>query len=224
VLEKQHGRREDLEELPSDNPQRVAFRNDDKLVKTLLLLLAAALVPEVESLRALNAERLAALNHGTIKTPIPGREGQEVLRRCRTWAASVGEIRIGEETTNPTISVQLSGVDTETIIEQARREDNQGNRIRRVRQLGLKMVESPSTNRFVRCCGTSPTHCNWERWAMTPRTSCSASIGRTISPRRPPRPEALSPWVNFVHGLMSQNRAACFNSATTGDPADTEAG
>ena len=123
VLEKQHGRREDVEQLPYDDPKRVAFRNDDRLVKTLLL---AALVPEVESLRALNAERLAALNHGTIKTPIPGREGQEVLRRCRTWAASVGEIRIGEESTNPTISVQLSGVDTESIIEQARARGQSG--------------------------------------------------------------------------------------------------
>ena len=94
VLEKQHGRRETLEQLAYDDPKRTAFRNDDRLVKTLLL---SALVPEVESLRALNAERLAALNHGTIKTPIPGREAQEVLRRCRTWAASVGEIRIGEE-------------------------------------------------------------------------------------------------------------------------------
>ncbi len=131
LLENQHGRREDFERLPYDDPRQTAFRNDDRLVKTLLL---AALVPGVESLRALNAERLAALNHGTIKTPIPGREGQEVLRRCRSWAASVGEIRIGEEA-NPTISVQLSGVDTETIIEQARREDNQGNRIRRVRQM-----------------------------------------------------------------------------------------
>lgn len=132
VLEKQHGRREDLEKLPFDDPKRVAFHNDDRLVKTLLL---AALVPGVESLRSLNAERLAALNHGTIKTPIPGREGQEVLRRCRGWAASVGEIRIGAEAANPTISIQLSGVDTEPIIEQARREDNAGNRIRRVRQM-----------------------------------------------------------------------------------------
>ena len=131
VLEKQHGRREDLEKLPEGDPKRTAFRNDDRLVKSLLL---SALVPEVESLRGLNAERLAALNHGTIKTPIPGREGQEVLRRCKTWAASVGEIRIGEEV-NPTISVQLSGVDTESIIKQAEREDNQGNRIRRVRQM-----------------------------------------------------------------------------------------
>ncbi|MFI5456744.1 MAG: hypothetical protein ACHRXM_14960 [Isosphaerales bacterium] len=131
LLEKPHGRREDLEKLPYEDPKRVAFRNDDRLVKTLLL---AALVPEVESLRSLNAERLAALNHGTIKTPIEGKEGQEVLRRCRTWAASVGEIQVGQET-NPTISIQLSGVDTESIIKQAEREDNQGNRIRLVRQM-----------------------------------------------------------------------------------------
>lgn len=131
MLEKQHGRREDVERLPFDDPKRLAFRNDDRLIKTLLL---SALAPEVESLRALTAERLAALNHGTIKSPLPGREGQEVLRRCRLWAASVGEIRIGEET-NPTIAIQLSGVDTEAIIERARREDNLGNRIRRVRQM-----------------------------------------------------------------------------------------
>lgn len=132
VLEKQHGiRREEVEKLDYTDPKRTAFRNDDRLVKTLLL---SALVPEVESLRGLNAEKLAALNHGTIKSPIPGKEAAEVLRRCRAWAASVGEIRIGEES-NPTITVQLSGVDTESIIEQARREDNQGNRIRRVRQM-----------------------------------------------------------------------------------------
>ena len=57
LLEKLHGRREDVERLPYDDPRQVAFCNDDRLVKTLLL---AALVPGVESLRALNAERLAA--------------------------------------------------------------------------------------------------------------------------------------------------------------------
>ena len=91
LLEKQHGRREDVARLPYDDPRQVAFRNDDRLVKTLLL---AALVPGVESLRALNAERLAALNHGTIKTPIPGREGQEVLRRCRSWAPVWGRFAL----------------------------------------------------------------------------------------------------------------------------------
>ncbi|MHC4175951.1 MAG: phage resistance protein [Planctomycetota bacterium] len=144
ALEKQHGRRDDLEKLPHDDARRVAFRNDDRLVKTLLL---SALVPEVESLRGLNAERLAALNHGTIRPPIPGREGQEVLRRCRTWAASVGEIRVGEEA-NPTISVQLSGVDTDGIIKQAEREDNQGNRIRRVRQILFEQLGVEGEDEF----------------------------------------------------------------------------
>jgi hypothetical protein len=131
VLEKQHGRVEELEQLPWNDRQRTAFRNDDRLVKTLLL---SALVPGVETLRGLTAERLAALNHGTIKTPIEGREAQEVLRRVRTWAASVGEIRIGEGQ-NPTITVQLTGVDTEAILAKARGEDSMGNRRRRVRQM-----------------------------------------------------------------------------------------
>ncbi len=147
MLEKQYGRREELQERTVDDSRRVAFRNEDRLVKTLLL---SALVPEVETLRGLNAERLAALNHGTIKSPIPGREGQEVLRRCRTWAASVGEIRVGEET-NPTISVQLSGVDTESIIRQAEREDNQGNRIRRVRQMIYEQMGVAGEGEFDQC-------------------------------------------------------------------------
>lgn len=132
VLEKSQGlRREEIEQLPADDARRIAFRNDDRLVKTLLL---SALLPDVEALRGLNAERLAALNHGTIKTPIPGKEAQLVLNKCRTWAASVGEIRLGQEA-NPTISIQLSGVDTESILAQAKGEDSQGNRVRRVRQM-----------------------------------------------------------------------------------------
>ena len=91
-------------------------------------------MPQVESLRSLTADRLAALNHGTIRTPIAGKEGQEVLRRCKNWAASVGEVKIGEEA-NPTISIQLSGVDTEGIISQASGEDRHGNRVQRVRQM-----------------------------------------------------------------------------------------
>jgi hypothetical protein len=145
LLERQHGRRDEIESLPADDPKRLAFRNDDRLIKTLLL---AALVPEVESLRSLNGERLAALNHGTIRTPIPGKEGQEVVRRCRQWAAEVGEIRIGEEQQNPSLSIQLSGVDTEGIIQQASREDNHGNRIRRVRQMIFEQVKIEGEGQF----------------------------------------------------------------------------
>ena len=137
LLEKQHQIKwENLPNLPADDKQVVAFRNNDRLIKTLLL---SALVPEVESLRALTADRLSALNHGTIKSPIPGKEGQEVLRRCKDWAAAVGELRVGEETT-PIISIQLSGVDTESIIQQAEREDSQGNRVRLLRQMIYEQI------------------------------------------------------------------------------------
>ena len=144
LLEKQYGRWEELQALPEGDPKRLAFRNDDRLIKTLLL---SALVPEVETLRGLTAERLAALNHGTIKTPIPGREGQEVLRRCRNWAAGVGELRIGEES-NPTISLQLSGVDTESILKQAEGEDTHGNRIRRIRQMMFDQLQVKGEGEF----------------------------------------------------------------------------
>jgi hypothetical protein len=144
ALEKQHGRVEELENLPWDDPRRTAFRNYDRLVKTLLL---SALVPGVESLRGVTAERLAALNHGTIKTPVPGREAQEVLRRVKTWAITAGEIRVGEGT-NPTVTVQLTGVDTEAILAKARGEDSTGNRKRRVRQMLFEQLGVEDADQF----------------------------------------------------------------------------
>ena len=120
-----------LADLPVDDITRKAFENDLRLLKTLLL---AALAPEVESLKQLTPTKLAALNHGTIKSPIPGREAQTVLQKCRKWAGQVGEIKISDDA-NPTISIQLSGIDTESIIEQARINDNEGNRRRLVREL-----------------------------------------------------------------------------------------
>jgi hypothetical protein len=131
LLEDKYGPAEELQKRDFDDPHRRGFRDDDRLVKTLLL---SALVPDVEALQGLTADRLAVLNHGTIKTPIPGQEAQEALRRCREWAAQVGEIRVGEGT-NPTISVQLSGVDTEAILRQADAQDSPGNRTRLVRQI-----------------------------------------------------------------------------------------
>src|SRR4051794_17085077 len=145
MLEKQHGRSEELEQLSWDDKKRVAFRNEDRLVKTLLL---SALVPGVETLRGLTAERLAALNHGTIKTPIEGREAQEVLRRVRGWAASVGEVRVGEGQ-NPTITVQLTGVDTQAILAKARGEDSMGNRRRRVRQMLFEQLGIGDADRLL---------------------------------------------------------------------------
>ena len=169
LLEKQHGqRREALDELTYSDPQRLAFQNDDRLIKTLLL---SALVPGIESLKGMTANRLAALNHGTIKSPIPGREGQMVAQRVKRWAAEVGEIKVGDET-NPSISLQLTGVDTESIIDQARREDNTGNRIRYVRETLFKQLEITGQDNF--------TQEHKFTWRNTPRM-CEVVFGNIRS-------------------------------------------
>ncbi len=108
------------------------FRTDDRLLKTLLL---AAIAEGVEALRALTPARLAALNHGTVRSPIPGLESQIVLDKCRKWAAEVGEIKIADDSASPMISLQIVGVDTESILQNAAALDNAGNRIRKVRQI-----------------------------------------------------------------------------------------
>jgi hypothetical protein len=108
------------------------------LIKTLLL---AALAPQVESLGQMTAGRLAALNHGTIKTPIPGQEASTVLAKCKKWAAAAGQIKIQEGATGqPTITLQLSGVDTQRILDQAESVDNQGNRIRKLKDILLEQM------------------------------------------------------------------------------------
>jgi hypothetical protein len=121
-----------------------AFRNDARLLKTLIL---ASLAEGVEALKALTPTRLAALNHGTVRTPVPGMESQVVLNKVRNWAARVGEIKVGDDARNPIISLHLVGVDTEGIVENAKAFDNHGNRIQKIRQLlhgmlGLQEEES----------------------------------------------------------------------------------
>lgn len=125
LLEEEHGLKLDqLDTLDYHDPKRRNFNNDLRLMKTLLL---SALVPEVECFKQLTANKLAALNHGTIKSPIPGREPATVLNKCSKWAGRVGEIKISDDT-NPIIAVQLSGVDTDSILEQAKIADTDGAR------------------------------------------------------------------------------------------------
>lgn len=132
LLESTHGVRwDDLRNLPTDDPKRTAFRAEDRLLKTLLL---AALVPEVESLRSLTANRLAALNYGSIQSTIPGREGRLILERIRSWSAQVGEIRVSEDR-DPVIQLQLSGVDTDSILERAKIQDSTAQRRQLIKRL-----------------------------------------------------------------------------------------
>jgi hypothetical protein len=134
VLEQEHGLTfDEAQQRPAEDAKRRGLHNDDRLMKTLLL---AALAPEVESLKTMTPARLAALNHGTIKTFIAGQEATTVLNKCKKWAAAVGQIKIQENAgSQPTIQVQLSGVDVQSIIDQAVAVDNQGNRIRKLKDV-----------------------------------------------------------------------------------------
>ncbi len=103
-------------------------------------------MPNVESLRGMTAERLAALNHGTIRTPIAGREQQMVTGLLKEWAAKVGEIQLTGDT-NPSVAIQLSDIDTDDILRQAVEQDNFGNRVALLRRIVFRealAVEDPS--------------------------------------------------------------------------------
>lgn len=123
---------EQMEALPKSDPKRLAFQRDDRLVKTLLL---SALTPEVEALRNMTALKLVALNHGTFRSQIPGQEASQVLSKLRNWGADIGEIRFEGDPRNPTINLELVGVDTAVILDKARHNDNAGNRKVKVREL-----------------------------------------------------------------------------------------
>ncbi|HEX8831550.1 MAG TPA: hypothetical protein VF705_10310, partial [Longimicrobium sp.] len=138
LLEEQHAiTLEDVEAGRAPPEKARAFRNDARLVKTLIL---SSLAEGVEALKAITPARLAALNHGTVRTPIPGMESQMVLTKVRGWAARVGEIKVAEDARNPVISVHLVGVDTEGILENAKAFDNYGTRIQKVRALLYEML------------------------------------------------------------------------------------
>jgi hypothetical protein len=133
VLEQQHKMRaEQALALPPEDPNGQAFRADDRIIKTLLL---AALAPTVKTLKDMDAQRLVALNHGSYRTPIPGREQTVVIDKCRRWAAATGIIKLEGSSDNPRITLQLTDVDTDRIIEQAQAEDNDGNRRRKIREV-----------------------------------------------------------------------------------------
>ena len=74
------------------------FRAEDRLVKTLLL---SAVAPKVPALKELTAARLASLNHGSIRSPLPGGEACIVLGKVREWARRVPEIQVGTRAAQP---------------------------------------------------------------------------------------------------------------------------
>ncbi|WP_051681727.1 hypothetical protein [Cellulomonas sp. HZM] len=129
---------EQVETLPRSHP----FVTEDRLVKTLLL---AALAGGAPSLRNLTFAKLAALNYGTVMSFVPGQEAMAVKGLVTRWAAEFGEVHVGDGE-NPVVSLTLTGVDYDTLIEAVQHEDRTEARrdmLRRTLMAELEVRQEP---------------------------------------------------------------------------------
>jgi hypothetical protein len=133
LLEREHNvRMSELRHRPWNDPERTKVRGDERLLKTMLL---ASLVPGVPCFQGLNARRLSALNHGTIRSPIPGEEARVVAVKLKRWAAEISEIQLGGSESDPTLRLELSGVDVAGILENAKEQDSDRTRAALLKRL-----------------------------------------------------------------------------------------
>lgn len=110
-----------LEKYGSEHDSR--FIADDRFIKTLLL---AALAPSVPALARLTGARLAALNHGSIRSRTVT-EGSMVVSRLRELQAEFGKLRAdGDE--DPVFTVNLSDLDVEPLLDAVGEQDTLGAR------------------------------------------------------------------------------------------------
>ncbi|MDX3354815.1 PglY protein [Streptomyces sp. ME01-24h] len=107
------------------SPEDSGYRADNRFVKTLLL---GFLSPEVPALTRLTGGRLAALNHGSLRsravTP-----GELAVRRLRELQAEFpGELRSDGNDADPVFTLHLSDLDVEPILDAVGEKDNVGQR------------------------------------------------------------------------------------------------
>ncbi|KAA6219676.1 BREX-2 system ATPase PglY [Streptomyces filamentosus] len=110
----------------------VGFTGDNRLMCTLLL---SALAPSVPALRDLTIRRLGALNHGSVVSPIPGAEVGVIKAKVDEWAANFAEIKPTGTTANPGVRLELAGVDVDSVIANAKANNNRNNRLALARRL-----------------------------------------------------------------------------------------
>ena len=137
-------RDEDIADTPAGAELRIG--------KTLIL---SAIAPEVPALKQMTASRLAHLNHGSIRTPFRGGDVSVVLKIVRTWAAEFPEVIITPGVKNPTITLKLEDVPWEAVIAQARSQDTEGRRAKKIRTLltdafGIASVEVGTDGSYAR--------------------------------------------------------------------------
>jgi hypothetical protein len=145
MLEEQHSIDLEVDREKAKTDEEVArkfkaFENDNRLIKSLLL---AALVEGEETLKDMTCSKLAALNHGTVKSRFSGREYQSVKNKFTDWRIKNGEIRMTGDATDPVVSIELVGVDTDSIIKSARAYDRPGERQLTIKRMLLKSFGMP---------------------------------------------------------------------------------
>jgi hypothetical protein len=99
------------------------FIADDRIIKTLVL---AALAPNVPALARLTGSRLAALNHGSIRSRTV-QPGSVVVSRLRDIQAEFGELRADSDT-DPVFTLHLSDLDIEPLLDAVGEQDSSGAR------------------------------------------------------------------------------------------------
>ncbi|MCV7510960.1 hypothetical protein M3D71_001690 [Micrococcus luteus] len=143
LLRSKHGLTPEQASAPDENVP-VGYRTDRRLARTLLL---SAIAPKVPALRDLTPARLAALNHGSIVAPLPGKEAQIVLGKVKEWAQQIPEIHVDGDGRSPIIRLRLAEVDYEKVVERARAEDNPGRRRELIQQTLLELLGVDATAR-----------------------------------------------------------------------------
>ena len=123
------------EQQAAEQPPTHAVHRDQRIAKTMVL---AALMPEVESMRDLTARKIVALNHGYIRSLVPGQESTDVIGVVRRWAARYGTIQLTGEEASPVISVRLEGVDIEGVLDNAKTADTFGTRRQQIRSAAVR--------------------------------------------------------------------------------------
>ncbi|MFJ5894695.1 hypothetical protein ACIQFZ_04320 [Streptomyces sp. NPDC093064] len=105
----------------ADHPDFIA---DERFVKTLLL---ASLAPDVPALRRLTASRLAALNHGSVRSrAVPVKD--KVVERMRALQGEFPSELRSEGKDDPVFSLHLSEVSIDPILDAVAGEDTAGAR------------------------------------------------------------------------------------------------
>lgn len=132
-----------------------AFIGDDRLMCTLLL---SALAPSAPALSDLTIKQLGALNHGSVQAPIPGTEVDIIRNKVAEWAARFPEIKETGTPASPGVRLELTGVDVDSVVQNAAVNDNAGNRAALAKRL---LAEELGVERADGRLGADDLHLVW---------------------------------------------------------------